>query len=1156
MKGRRITSILLAAVIAAAGVFATEVPAAYAKSTPVIENKSNILKEDLRAKSHEALVIFKDTNALSGSEVRSRLSKSIKDIEVRKSWNIRKSGRKTVTVARVRSADRSASQLVKLLKQRSDIRTASLNHQRRIRGGITSDTYADWQWNLASIDASYQWKNGGSSEDEQVIAVVDTGVDYTHEDLESAMWENTLSSLKGYVGYNFIDSNNNPMDGNGHGTHVAGIIAAESNNNKGISGVAPSVKIMALKAIDDEGFGYDSSFIDAYNYISKAQDLGVNIVAVNNSWGGIEENPVLTELINIVGQKGAVSVCAAGNEGEDNDEYDSFPANADSDYIISVGAVGADNKLASYSNYGSSVDAAAPGSNILSTVPYASYNPTIYSDSLRNELTQNGMYADFDGGGLDLAGCIEASDNPKGKPVRTEYVTSNVSSRSGRALKLTADLKAGEVATFEVPFTLEELGESKDTYTKQLSMMVSGQSSKGLGMFLVTSSPNDESIQTIEQMLSYWYSGVFISGSGSDYSDHLTVDLLEMMDEDELAVTDRKLTFMIYADQTGKYSVTIDDFGISKAMTDKEFRQKAGCYDFMSGTSMAAPHISAAVALKYAELESDGEEVDALAVADEVISSADAAHPVNIGGAGTFSFSKKGEIKYPRVTDYYVNSDDKTITFVGKNLDSESLSVKAEDEELEIISQTEKEVTVSGDGIINEIHSFTITDDTGREVKLGSRYCVKGKNSYSETDLDSLYDRDSQPVTDGRYIYIADSEEGTAGIRKIDSASLADKGFMAVDESKLKTVSQLEDKYAIELSDTIAYANGYVYAVCEGGESTSGEDSFDEEDEEDLSSARSLYSSERELIRINASNGKTASLGMLPKSLSGKVDFAMTSYNGEILFIGGYDKPAKGFTDEVIAYNPAAKKYRILASLPEGRAGGLAVQSGNRLVYAYGVSADDAAASDEVIVPELLVYDGKSWKKSEAELQLIKEYETDYVEEKLYGKKRYNVIKASIGIAKNGIVLIGAPFKVYGDTVLYNISKDEFRDSGYTYSSAGELFSGSCQGCSAGDRIFARSSYDDGFRTAEIDPSDNGMVMVSYNRNTSMAKKGTVSGVNRYRAPGNDVKITVKAGKKYAIRKIKVGSWTKTYSRPRKNVTVTLKRITSDRAVNVTYIKK
>ena len=457
MKGRRITSILLAAVIAAAGAFATEVPAAYAKSTPVIENKSNILKEDLRAKSHEALVIFKDTNALSGSEVRSRLSKSIKDIEVRKSWNIRKSGRKTVTVARVRSAGRAASQLVKLLKQRSDVRTASLNHQRRIRGGITSDTYADWQWNLASIDASYQWKNGGSTEDEQVIAVVDTGVDYTHEDLESAMWENTLSSLKGYVGYNFIDSNNNPMDGNGHGTHVAGTIAAESNNNKGISGVAPSVKIMALKAIDDEGFGYDSSFIDAYNYISKAQDLGVNIVAVNNSWGGIEENPVLTELINIVGQKGAVSVCAAGNEGEDNDEYDSFPANADSDYIISVGAVGADNKLASYSNYGSSVDAAAPGSNILSTVPYASYNPTIYSDSLRNELTQNGMYADFDGGGLDLAGCIEASDNPKGRPVRTEYVTSNVSSRSGRALKLTADLKAGEVATFEVPFTSRSL---------------------------------------------------------------------------------------------------------------------------------------------------------------------------------------------------------------------------------------------------------------------------------------------------------------------------------------------------------------------------------------------------------------------------------------------------------------------------------------------------------------------------------------------------------------------------------------------------------------------------------------------------------------------------------------------------------------------------
>ncbi len=133
----------------------------------------------------------------------------------------------------------------------------------------------------------------------------------------------------------------------------------------------------------------------AYNYIYKAQQLGVNVVAVNNSWGGAseEESEILKTLINMVGEKGAISVCAAGNDGMDNDTFESIPANIDSDYVISVAASNEKDELASFSNYGKkSVDIAAPGTDILSSVSYNCFNPSIYDNV--SELCA--YYCDFD----------------------------------------------------------------------------------------------------------------------------------------------------------------------------------------------------------------------------------------------------------------------------------------------------------------------------------------------------------------------------------------------------------------------------------------------------------------------------------------------------------------------------------------------------------------------------------------------------------------------------------------------------------------------------------------------------------------------------------------------------------------------------------------
>jgi subtilisin family serine protease len=142
---------------------------------------------------------------------------------------------------------------------------------------------------------------------------------------------------------------------------------------------------MALKIFDENGTGTGMEAVGAYNYIYKAQQLGTNIVAVNNSWGGTgddEESKILKNLIDLVGENGAISVCAAGNDGADNDTYSDIPSGIDSDYIISVAASNEKDELATFSNYGKeSVDIAAPGTDILSTVSYDCFNPGIYADT-------------------------------------------------------------------------------------------------------------------------------------------------------------------------------------------------------------------------------------------------------------------------------------------------------------------------------------------------------------------------------------------------------------------------------------------------------------------------------------------------------------------------------------------------------------------------------------------------------------------------------------------------------------------------------------------------------------------------------------------------------------------------------------------------------
>ncbi|MCL1819487.1 MAG: S8 family serine peptidase [Oscillospiraceae bacterium] len=178
------------------------------------------------------------------------------------------------------------------------------------------------------------------------------------------MWVDTQG--KGGYGWDFYDDNCDPMDGFGHGTHVAGIIGAVGNNFIGTAGVCWNVKMAALKI---GGSSKKLSTSAAIKAISFARENGIKIL--NNSWGSKAFSNTLKLAIE---RYDGLFIDSAGNNGTDNDLYPSYPASYDSKNIISVAAVGFNNHLAPFSNYGAvSVDIAAPGINILSTTLNGTY---------------------------------------------------------------------------------------------------------------------------------------------------------------------------------------------------------------------------------------------------------------------------------------------------------------------------------------------------------------------------------------------------------------------------------------------------------------------------------------------------------------------------------------------------------------------------------------------------------------------------------------------------------------------------------------------------------------------------------------------------------------------------------------------------------------
>ena len=251
--------------------------------------------------------------------------------------------------------------------------------------GTPNDPRFDSLWGMnnssdADIDAPEAWDKQTGSRD-VLVAIIDTGIDYNHEDLRDNIWRNPGESgngkenngvdddSNGFVddvyGWDFAADDNDPMDDNGHGTHVAGTVGAVGNNGTGVVGVNWQVRMMALKFLDSQGSGTTDNAVKAILY---AADNGA--IIQSNSWGGGGASQALQDAIAYARDKNSLFIAAAGNNGTDNDISPNYPSNYDVENVVAVAASDNTDRRAEFSNYGKkTVDLFAPGVDILSCQP-------------------------------------------------------------------------------------------------------------------------------------------------------------------------------------------------------------------------------------------------------------------------------------------------------------------------------------------------------------------------------------------------------------------------------------------------------------------------------------------------------------------------------------------------------------------------------------------------------------------------------------------------------------------------------------------------------------------------------------------------------------------------------------------------------------------
>lgn len=496
---------------------------------------------------------------------------------------------KTLYVSEVSSNTYSTEELINKLDRKAYVVSVEPDYIQNLTS-LTEDTYSEEQWYLdngshfqgSSNGISYRSTMSKTKKNTPVIAVMDTGINYEHEDLAGRMWNNPYLSkgLPGIHGYDFTNNNAYCMDVLGHGTHCAGVIAAEADNQKGIAGIS-NAQLMALKVFDTEGKTRNSDIVEALNYIIQAKQAGANIVAVNCSWGGGTSSYAMSALVHQIGADGTLFVFAAGNDSVNHDiSYFSCPYDLyqgeyaipdNRNFIIITGASDPYDNACSFSDYGKEdVDLFAPGDRILSTYCEDNYFPGIGSKNKTPD--QTGHFLTFD----SETDCQKLyTDKDLGIPVQAK-----------------ADLHYTREKDFQ-----EAPNSGSLQWTIDLDDSMSFKEKENYLYLDVTDTNPDVTANYYVSMIlgdtdtdgRFTWSHVVKKSSGPYGSENN-----RFYQRDDGRIFFKILGIVSSGRSTGTSRYYIDHIGISVQDPDTS---QFGQYELMKGTSMAAPMVTGAVAL-------------------------------------------------------------------------------------------------------------------------------------------------------------------------------------------------------------------------------------------------------------------------------------------------------------------------------------------------------------------------------------------------------------------------------------------------------------------------------------------------------------------------------------------------------------------------------